>query len=155
MNNDFILNDKDFIISLPDSVPLFQRDYIQDVISKGITSIEDEAMGFLGEKKRCNKDWMLTGSGGDKDETSPVFNAIKNEIYDLMCTSSAKYSEVRKEGDIRKYINQAVTFIAGLLASSLHIAITAIAGAVSLLLFLAIKMGKNSWCSLNSPNKPE
>lgn len=143
--------DKDiFLESIKGEVPDYQVKQISSVIEDfDQDKAENLALNFLGESTISYTDWKLTGSQA-RDGEKKVWSAIKNEIIDLICTTSEKYNAIRADFGKKNYIKTAISAISGYILASMGIAATVTAGAISLLLFTALKIGKNAWCQLET-----
>ncbi len=77
---------------------------------------------------------------------------VKREFYLMVCTADKKYSKVRS--DFKKHTRKASTLVVGTIsaaiAGTLGIAVGLITPLVAFLLYALVKLGVNSWCSLEA-----
>lgn len=77
---------------------------------------------------------------------------VKREFYLMVCTTDKKYAKVRS--DFKKSTRKASTLVVGTIsaaiAGTLGIAVGLITPLVAFLLYALVKLGLNSWCSLEA-----
>lgn len=147
--SELIYNQQEFIEAVDEIIPEFQRDKIITFIKLSPDNeLEYDQMGLslTGEKRDSG---LITLTSAPNTSSGSLWGAIKGEIYDYMCTTSRKYSKERSESGIT--IKQIITILATAIASSFHIAIGVVTGAVTIALLSALKIGKNAWCKVNTP----
>jgi hypothetical protein len=110
-----------------------------DAIGTGLTG-ERESAGFI-----------FLARGGTPTDQQSLWGAIKSEMYDLLCTTSKKYAEERKEGVLS--IKHAVLILATAIAGQFHLAVGVVVGAAIVALMSVLKVGRNAWCAINQPAK--
>ncbi|WP_210473070.1 hypothetical protein [Vibrio crassostreae] len=146
---DLIFNTNEFVDAINELVPSYQRKSIID-IAQDENSIEFDfdkfGMMLTGEE---NKIGIIVPTGAPSDSVNSMWGAIKAEVFDYICTTSRKYSVERKEAGVT--IKNVITIIATAIASSFHIAVGVITGAVTIALMSVLKVGKNAWCAVNKP----
>lgn len=147
--SELIYSQQEFIEAADELIPEFQRNKIITFI-KLAPDIESEydqmGLSLTGEKRDSN---FIIPTSVPNVSGGSLWGAIKGEIYDYMCTTSRKYSKERKEAGVT--VKQIITILATAIASSFHIAIGVVAGAVTIALLGALKIGKNAWCKVNTP----
>lgn len=147
-DNDF--NKQDFIDATHEIVPSFQVNRVLSVIDADDleeTELEQIGLSLTGEKR--DSGIIVPTSAPNKPQAS-LWGAIKLEVYDYLCTTSRKYSKERKEAGIT--IKNLITILATAVASTFNVAIGVVAGAVTIALLSALKIGKNAWCHNNMPS---
>lgn len=136
-----------FLDSLPNEISNNHKKIIKKYISGDLNLIEKKAKLLL---KECNNNFPFKGIEDKQNNITLIWNCIKQEVYYLMCTENKKYDDIRNSEDIKEYIKTAIIYISGVILATLNITATVIAGAISLAIYLVLKIGKNIWCSLNS-----
>lgn len=147
--SELAFNSEDFLNAATELVPPFQ-------LSKVLSAIQSEAMdesefdqiglSLTGERRDSG---LVVFTSAPSAAGESIWGAIKAEVYDYLCTSSRKYSKERKEAGIT--VKNLITILATAVASSFNVAIGVVAGAVTIALLSALKIGKNAWCKLNKP----
>ena len=130
-------------------VPEFQRKLVFDAVGIETPTESDFdriGLSLTGEQKKLG--FIVATSVPLVSERS-MWGAIKVELYDLLCTSSKKYANERREGGLT--VKNTITIVATAVASTFHVAFGVIAGAVTVALLSALKIGKNAWCEINKP----
>lgn len=147
--SELIYNQQEFIEAVGELIPAFQRKKIISFIeSSQDNEIEYDQMGLslTGEKKELS---FIIPTSAPNNSDGSLWGAVKREVYDYMCTTSRKYSKER--GEAGTTIKQLITILATAIASSFHIAIGVVTGAVTIALLSVLKIGKNAWCKVNTP----
>lgn len=145
--SDLKFNKEEFLTVTHELVPLYQQKYITEALDHDLDSeVDFDQLGLMltGEKRDAS---FIVPMSAPNEPTLSMWNAIKLEIYDYLCTKSRKYSKERNEANIT--VKNIVTILATSLAASFNIAIGVITGAVTLALLSALKIGKNAWCETN------
>lgn len=147
--SELIYNQEEFIEAVDELIPEFQRKKIIEFIKSGQdNNLEYDQMGLslTGEKRDLG---LIIPTSAPSTSGGSLWGSIKREIYDYMCTTSRKYSKER--GEAGTTIKQLITILATAIASSFHLAIGVVTGAVTIALLSALKIGKNAWCKINTP----
>jgi len=146
--SDLSLNIDDFINVINDLVPAHHREILVNALEAPLSESDYENIGLslTGEKK--NAGFIIATSPQVSSEKS-MWQAIKNEVYDFLCTKSKTYAKERTEGGLT--VKNLITIIATSIAGTFHVALGVITGAVTLALLSALKIGKNAWCKFNLP----
>ncbi|WP_148279845.1 hypothetical protein [Pseudomonas syringae] len=84
-----------------------------------------------------------------RDES--IWLGIQEEIFDFLCTTSSKYKSER--GQANSNIKNIILVIAGALAAKLQIAVSVIAGFVTLAVIGVFKITKNAWCNIQNKKR--
>ena len=83
-----------------------------------------------------------------KPEPISVYDAIRREIYDLVCTDDKKYDDVRKKiaqgGSAQTVV---VASIAGFVGQKYGADATSLIAGVALALLTILRIGRNSFCA--------
>lgn len=137
---------KEIIIEL---TPSYQQEILLNALEYN-TENEFEQLGLqlTGEKRKTGI--ILPTSMGSTDTNPSIWSAIKNEVYDYLCTKSRKYSKERNEAG--SVLRQIITIISTAIGSLFSIAVGLVTGAVTIAIMSALKIGKNAWCNLNRPD---
>ncbi|WP_028766745.1 hypothetical protein [Shewanella fidelis] len=147
--SDLLFEHQELFDAVNDLVPAYQKNKIIEFIKLDTddeTEYDQIGLSLTGEKRETG---LIVPTSAPKSSGGSIWSAIKAEIYDYMCTSSRKYSKERKEAGIT--IKQIITIIATAIASSFHIAVGVVTGAVTVALLSFFKIGKNAWCKINTP----
>lgn len=147
--SDLTFESQDLIDAVNELVPTFQKNIIIEFInsdSDDETEYDQIGLSLTGEKRETG---LIVPTSAPNSSGGSIWGAIKSEIYEYMCTTSRKYSKERKEAGIT--IKQLITILATAIASSFHIAVGVITGAVTVALLSFFKIGKNAWCKVNAP----
>ena len=92
------------------------------------------------------------------DERPPkeYWERVKAEFYLLICTDEPKYEEFRNQlSRMTKRSKLPVAFFAGAISSQTGVGATLIMGFCAVLLYGVVKVGKETYCSLNRPGERE
>jgi len=130
-------------------VPAYQRVQVKKALDLESTTeahFDDIGLSITGEKRE-NSSMFYTGAPGQVG--TGVWDYIKAETYDLLCTKSAKYASDRKEGSAT--VKNVITIVATAAAAHFNVAAGVMTGAVTVCLISALKIGKNAWCQANRP----
>lgn len=147
--SELIFNREEFLNAANELVPDFQKNKVLSAIdSEGMDEPDFDQIGLAltGEKKDSG---LVIPTSAPNTSGDSIWGAIKGEVYDYLCTTSRKYSKERKEAG--STIKNLITILATAVASSFNVAIGVVAGAVTIALLSALKIGKNAWCELNKP----
>lgn len=152
---DIEFNDAVFESVVRECVPAYQQQQILAVVigaAPTMDAVEDAGMRLLGEKTTATFVVPTRGSAGSVTGTvnPTIWNAIKNEVYDLLCTKSAKYTAERKEGV--SALKHLVTIVATAIGTQHSLPVGIVAGAVSLCIMCALKMTLNAYCAAHKPS---
>lgn len=146
--SDFKYNQEEFNSIIDEIVPSYQRSIIKDAMGLTTDSEFDQiGLELTGEKREIGL--ILPTSSPSSTKPENIWAAIKNEVYDYLCTKSKKYTKERNEAGAT--IKQIITLIATTIGAMFSITTALITGAVTIALMSALKIGKNAWCSLNEP----
>ncbi|MDD4928401.1 MAG: hypothetical protein PHP85_03860 [Gallionella sp.] len=146
---DLTFNKAEFPSAINELVPMHHRKIVEAALNSDSLSesdIENIGLSLTGEQRKTG--FIVSTSTLLKAESS-MWQAIKNEIYDFLCTKSKTYTKERTDGTLT--IKNLITIIATAIGGTFHVAIGVITGAVTLALLCALKIGKNAWCSINAP----
>lgn len=133
-------------------VPAYQMAAVLAGIGLADATDEDfDAIGTALTGERTNAGFIFLARGGTAKDQKSLWGAIKSETYDLLCTTSKKYADERKEGVLS--IKNAVLILATAVAGQFHLAVGVVVGAVMVALMSALKVGRNAWCEINQPAK--
>jgi hypothetical protein len=87
-------------------------------------------------------------SGTTKKGLDEIWVALRKEVHELLCTSSAKYDAERKAFTIT--IKPAVAALAALITKDYGFPIAAASSLSSLALLLPVRMVKEAWCAASA-----
>lgn len=147
--SELVFDADQFRSAINELVPSHQRDQVLAAVNLGSDSVSDfDQLGtaLTGEQKDIG---FLFLTSAPNTKSISTWGAIKTELYDYLCTTSKKYSDERKEGALT--IKQLITIVATAVASTFHLAIGVIVGAVIVAVMSALKIGRNAWCTVNKP----
>ncbi|RZM20956.1 MAG: hypothetical protein EOO88_34680 [Pedobacter sp.] len=121
----------------------YQRDVIEPLLDTH--SEEDVAKLWLASEGPSGS----AKFGGIGSDNQPFWDRVKAEFRMLVC-GDEKYSSLRnKINETGKPSAQAIIGLASLsIASQLGVATALIAPAITILLYVAVKVGINAWCSV-------
>ena len=131
-------------------VPTYQRGSILALIKD--TTIDVEGVDLLGMTltgENLKGGFIFRTGGSHQKENLGLWNAIKMQLYELLCTKSKKFSELRAEGTVT--IKQIVLILSTALASQFNLTAGVVSGAVVLALMAAMTLGTHAWCEVNRP----
>lgn len=140
-----------FSLVIEELIPEYQRSVVRQALALESTNQADfDGIGLLmtGERRQSQ---MLFYTGVPSKRQSTVWECVKAELYDLLCTSSKKYAQERNDG--ASTIKNVITIVATAIASTINVAVGVIIGAVTVALISALKIGKNAWCEANKSPK--
>ncbi|MET3627187.1 hypothetical protein [Burkholderia sp. 572] len=143
-------NEAEFYEAITDVVAPYQRDQLLEIVRNPtveVVQIDALAMSLLGESRVVGIVVPTRTSGSDPENTAPITGYVKREIIDLLCTNSARYKNERKEG--LSTVKNLITIIATAASSQYSLPVGVLAGAVTLLLMAALKIGRNAYCEAN------
>jgi hypothetical protein len=140
-------NEDEFRSAINDLIPSYQQEQLLGALDLSEES-DFEQLGLLltGEKRNSS---LIVPTSAPVASSKSMWAAIKSELHDYLCTKSRKYSKERKEASIT--IKNIITILATAIASSFSIAVGVITGAVTIALLSALKIGRNAWCTINTP----
>jgi hypothetical protein len=144
---DLVFDTTSFSAAIDELVPEYQRTLVRQALElNSATEADFDGIGLLitGEKRQ-NKMMFYTGVPGERQPS--VWEHVKAELYDFLCTSSKKYAQERNDGATT--IKQVIAIVATAIASTINVAVGVIVGAVTVALISALKIGKNAWCEAN------
>lgn len=147
--SDLTYNQQEFIEAVDELIPTFQRNKIITFINSDFadeSEYDQMGLSLTGEKRDSG---LIVPTSAPNATGGSLWGAIKGEIYDYFCTKSRKYSKERKEAGVTA--KQIITILATAIASSFHIAVGVVTGAVTVALLSVLKIGKNAWCKINKP----
>lgn len=130
-------------------VPSHQRDHVLAALAlEDPTQADFDRCGTALTGEQVNTSFLLwTAARGIKRDS--LWAAIKDETYDLLCTTSKKYSTER--GKAESTIRDTVMIIATAVAATFNLALGVVVGAVTVAVMCALKVGRNAWCEVNKP----
>ena len=87
------------------------------------------------------------------DTTLAYFSALRHEVHDLLCPSSKRYVEQRRQ--LERTGIALVGFLTGTITVNLGAPIAVAAPLAAVALFLPLKLGVSAWCKIYeaSPNE--
>lgn len=130
-------------------VPKHQQSIILEALNNDSISIEELenlAKRLTGEVEPAGS--IVRTSSKPKASMS-LYEAIKKEVYKALCTNSKIYSE--ETGSLVAGLKQLIPIISASLASTFGFAAATVSGAISLVIMMALKIGKNAWCASEAP----
>lgn len=148
--SELIFDIQAFVDAANELVPDYQKSKILTAITSETTeqsAFDQIGLSLTGEKRDSG---LLILTSAPNEAGGSMWGAIKLEVYDYLCTTSRKYLQERKEAGVT--IKNVITILATAVASSFNIAIGVIAGAVTIALLSALKIGKNAWCQISKPS---
>lgn len=137
--------DEEWLLSLPK----YQQDTIKSLLSD--KEPEDAAIAWLTATTQNTSPFSAK-----KEDTNSYFDAIKKELYKLIC-GNPEYDEEREE--LSKIIKSKdnntvmVASISGIIGAKVGLAATFIAPVTVLLLMTISKLSINAWCEWQKENK--
>lgn len=147
--SELVFDRQEFLDAANELVPAFQKNKVLAAIdSESLDEPDFDQIGLAltGEKRNSG---VVIPTSAPNASSGSMWGAIKGEVFDYLCTTSRRYSKERKEAGIT--IKNLITILATAVASSFNVAIGVVAGAVTIALISALKIGKNAWCELNKP----
>lgn len=147
--SELVFSKEEFRAVTLELVPSFQRDQVLaglELVNPADADFDAIGTALTGEQKKTGF-LFLTGVRCQAKES--LWAAIKAEVYDFLCTNSKKYTNERKDGMLT--IKNLVTILATSIASSFHLALGVVIGAVTVALMSVLKIGQNAWCEINRP----
>jgi len=145
--SELIFDVQEFLNAANELVPAHQKNKVLSAInSEAMDESEFNQIGLSLTGERRDSGLVVPTSAPNSGGGS-IWAAIKSEVYDYLCTTSRKYSSERKEAKIT--VKNIITILATAVASSFNVAIGVVAGAVTIALLSALKIGKNAWCEVN------
>lgn len=149
--SEFVFNAEEFRALTLELIPSFQRNRVLSGLDLIDPTIADfDAIGTTLTGEQANTGFIFLTGPCSKAGTS-LWAAVKAEVYDLLCTSSKKYADERKDG--ASTVKHLVTIVATSIAASFHIALGVVVGAVTVALMCALKIGRNAWCEISQSAK--
>lgn len=148
--SELIFDMQEFLNAANELVPAYQKEKILAAINSEAmdeSTFDQIGLSLTGEKRDSG---LVIPTSAPNAAGGSMWGAIKGEVYDYLCTTSRKYLKERKEAGIT--IKNVITILATAVASSFNIAIGVVAGAVTIALLSALKIGKNAWCEVNKPS---
>lgn len=145
---DLTLNIDDFSEIINELVPAHHRNILTEALASVSAESDFESIGLSLTGEKRNAGFIIATSAQINSEKS-MWLAIKNEVYDYLCTNSKTYAKERTESGIT--IKNIITIITSSIAATFHVALGVVVGAVTLALLSALKIGKNAWCKINTP----
>lgn len=153
--NDLVFKKEEFTNAIQALVPSYQREVILKTLD------QDENYNFENDIKQLTgeiypKGMIRKTSAKNIDDNKNVenrksiYNEIKKEMYDFLCTKSTKYKTERNKSVMS--VENIISIIATSVAGSFGIGIGVITGAITIYLISILKIGKNVWCSVNQPS---
>lgn len=146
------LEEAEFTAVINELVPELQRPQLLNLLHDETASAgqyEALALKLLGESRSIGHIAPTGVFGGPPEGTEDrsVSFFIKREIYDFLCTNSARYKDERKEGliNVRSLVTPIATAVVSKFSFSLAVAI----GPVTLLIMACLKIGTNAYCEAN------
>jgi hypothetical protein len=139
-------NIDDFQNVISELVPAHHRAILTNALEAPLSESDFENIGLSLTGEKRNAGFIIATSPKVSSEKS-MWLAIKNEVYDFLCTKSKTYAKERTEGGLT--VKNLITIIATAIAATFHVAVGVITGAVTLALLSALKIGKNAWCKIN------
>ena len=128
------------------------------IASTGSSKMIVPKRAFILPKAAAEVGWGKKGvpakeTARRRSKTGPNYwTMVKQEFYQMICTTDKKYSKVRS--DFKKSTRKASTVVVGTIsaaiAGTLGIAVGLITPLVAFLLYALVKLGLNSWCSLET-----
>lgn len=137
------LTEHGFEEAIRDLVPTHQIQFLTNALNASDFDFDRAGQLLTGEYKP-NGAIVQTSLILKKDS---MWLRVQNEVFDFLCTSSAKYKDERKEAGLS--VKQIVQILATSLAASYHIALGVVTGVVTLALMSVFKVTKNAWCGLH------
>jgi hypothetical protein len=140
-----------FSLAIDELIPEYQRSVVRQALAlESMNQADFDGIGLLitGEKRQSQ---MLLYTGVPSERQANVWEYVKAEVYDLLCTSSKKYAQERNDG--ASTIKNVITIVATAIASTINVAVGVIIGAVTVALISVLKVGKNAWCEANKSQK--
>lgn len=128
-------------------VPTYQRAKVLGTLaidSMNEADFDEIGLALTGEKRELG---LLLYAGAPSQTRPGIWLHVKGEVYDFLCTSSAKYAAERNDGGVT--IKQLITIVATAVGSTFNLAVGVVVGAVTVALISALKIGKNAWCAAN------
>lgn len=145
--SDLKFNQDEFREAINDLIPTYQQDQLLNAFALSEVSEFDElGLTLTGEKINSS---LIIPTSAPTDSSKSMWSAIKAEVYEFLCTKSRKYSKERKDSSVT--IKNVITIITTAVASDFDLAVGVITGAVTVALLSALKISRNAWCSINTP----
>jgi len=145
--SELILKLSDFEEVIDSYVPSYQRQDILKVISNGRVNedeLEDLGLTLTGEKSPEGS-FIPTGSSNNSNK-GDIWGVIKKQTHQYFCTEF----DNDNGSVIKDAINEVLTSVLSIVCLAKDLLIAAVTVAV----FSVYKIGKNTWCAMNS-NKTE
>lgn len=146
--SDIVFNPDEFSSVINELVPTYHKQILMDALSSdslNASDFDNIGLSLTGEKRESSFIVETSVKGATEDS---MWQAIKSEIFSLLCTNSKTYATERSEGALT--IKNFITIVTTSIAATYHIALGVITGAVTLALLSVLKIGKNAWCKINS-----
>jgi hypothetical protein len=140
-------DESEFRDVIADVAVSYQRTEILAMLStppEEFAKIDALAMSLLGEATSYGIVVPTRTSSAGTDVNAPITSYIKRELRDLLCTNSTRYKNERKEG--LSTVKNLVMIVTTAVSSHYSLPGGIVAGAVSLLLMAALKIGRNAYC---------
>jgi hypothetical protein len=85
-------------------------------------------------------------SGGESQRLDDIWSALRREVHELLCTSSAKYAKERSS--FNATLKPAIAALAAFVTKDYGFPVAAASSLASLALLLPVRMVKDAWCSV-------
>lgn len=150
--SEFALDEAAFAEVINELVPEFQRQQLLAALQDKTASAwryEELARTLLRESRSPGQVGLTGGVGSpaDGEEDKSISYYIKREIYDFLCSDSARYKDERKEGLLN--VRSLVSPIAAAVVSQFSLPLAVAVGPVTLLIMASLKIGTNAYCEAN------
>lgn len=141
--SELVLNLNDFEEAIDIYVPSYQRKDILKIISREVVNegeLEDFGLTLTGEK---SPEGLFVPTGSPNDENKgEVWRVIKKSTYQYFC---GKF-----DSDNGSSIKDIVAAVSVSVCGILDISQPLLSAAVIIAVYSVYKIGKNTWCELNS-----
>jgi hypothetical protein len=97
---DIDFNQEEFTSVIDELVPSYNRKVVMDALLSNVlleSDLESLGLSLTGEQR--NIGFIIQTSAQAKSEKS-MWQAIKSEVYDFLCTNSKRYASERAEGGL-------------------------------------------------------
>lgn len=132
----------DFDEIIDSIVPSYQRSLLKRALEEESFDINLAGLTLTGEIN--TSDSVILTSNASK--TNTIWSSVTAQVYDYICTNSAKYKSERASAEAT--LKHTVNVIAVSFAANYHLALGVVTGLVTLVLMSIFKLGKNAWCDL-------